>query len=108
MQDLKRHRGEGRRAALARGKKHRDLAGLQPFEVVVGRDDVLLPHVVGGGEDGGKLREGTACVPFHLEERELPVAFLYVVNLLLLTGAPEIAVGMVACVFVGLDALDLN
>ena len=70
-----------------------------------GGDDGLLSHVVGGEEGGGEWRVGLLGVPFHLEERELPVGLLDVVDLLLLIGAPEIAVRIASGIVVGLDAL---
>ena len=63
--------------------------GLHPFHPILGRDDRFLLDIVGGEEGGGKLGVGALRIPFHLEERELAVALLDVVYLLLLVGPPK-------------------
>ena len=68
-----------------------------------GYDEFLL-HVVGGLKGNGKFRVAASWIPFHLEQRELTVAFLDIVNLLLCGGAPEITVGIPAGILVCLDS----
>ena len=76
------------------------------LQVVVGRYRRERCHIVAFSENLGHSRLGCGTlVPFQFKGIDFAVAVLYVINLLLLGGAPEIGFSVAVRVVIGFDAL---
>lgn len=76
------------------------------LQVVVGRYRRKRCYIVAFGEYLGHLCLGCGTlVPFQFKGIYFAVAVLYVINLLLLGGAPEIGFSVAVRVVIGFDAL---
>ena len=76
------------------------------LQVVVGRYRRERCHIVAFSENLGHSRLGCGTlVPFQFKGIDLSVAVLDIVNLLLLSSAPEIGFRMAVCVVIGFYAL---
>lgn len=76
-----------------------------PLQPILWRNNSLFLHIIRRKESIGELGVGSLGIPLHLKERELTIAFLYVVNLLLLVGAPEITIHVSTTILISLDTL---
>ena len=76
-----------------------------PIYPIIRRHDALIFHLISRKERGRELCIGTLRIPLHFKQGKLTITLLQIINLLLLTGTPKIAVYISSSILIRLHSL---